>query len=159
MKYDLTFQKNIQENGHNPKQPWTLHIANALYDGKRVGYLKVSLIYKKDADQYWSDLWRFANTELGYCILDNKSSVDDIYNTLAIHYECQRELVLSQERENEINKWLIGKGIGILYHKMIDCWQNKPLADFLRISDSISSEEEKISVGTALYEFAAKKDG
>lgn len=157
MNYDLTFQKNILENGRAPKQPRTLHLANLLRDGKRIGYLKVTLIYKKDADQYWSNLWRFANTELGYCIFDDKFSVNEIYETLSNHYFCKKDLSSYQERENEINKWLIRNRIDFHYNRLIEFWQDKPLADFLRVSDSISSEEEKINVGTALYEFAAKR--
>lgn len=150
------YEKDILENGHRIKEPWIVNQVSAMLNDEQVGYLKISYIPKKKYKKYWSDIWAFAENELGCCWLKEFKTTKQRYEYLSDHWLCGKGYTTNKEKLKSITRWISQHEKQ--YRYLISYLVDKPLVDFIRVREDL----QRKGIGRSLYVQGAQelaKDG
>jgi len=143
----LTFkyEKDILENGYHIKEPWIVNQLSVITNNEQVGYLKISYIPKKKYKKYWSDVWSFAENELGYCWLKDLKTTEQRYQYMADCWLCGKGYTTHKEKLKSINRWVSKHEKQ--YKHLTSYLVDKPVVDFIRVREDL----QRKGIGRSLY--------
>lgn len=154
----LTFkyEKDVLEQGQHIKEPWIVNQVSAVLNHESVGYLKISYIPRKKCKEYWSDIWVFAEKELGHRWLEGLKTTEQRYKYMSDRWLCGKDYTTSKEKLKSINRWV--SKYEKQYKHLTSYLVDKPLVDFIRVREDVQRQ----GIGRSLYVRGAQelaKDG
>ena len=139
------YEKDILEQGCHIKEPWIVNQVSAMLDNEQVGYLKISYIPRKKCKEYWSDIWAFAEKELGHRWLENLKTTEQKYKYMSDCWLCGKDYSTHKEKLKSINRWV--SKYEKQYKHLTSYLVDKPLVDFIRVR----ADMQRQGIGKSLY--------